>query len=101
MLRRAVLTVTPAPRDRIPTWHSKPATGDKFHKPTAEEQAAKFKALEQQAELSWAEEGDDVPGLKVITLKHMFAPEEVAGRCKHLTMLPRLLCVRFLAAFCF
>jgi hypothetical protein len=44
---------------------------------TKDEQAARIRALAQRAALSWAEEGDESTGLKVVVLKHMFAPGEL------------------------
>ncbi len=46
---------------------------------TPAENAARIKALQQEAQLSWAEEGDSSTGLRVIVLKNLFTQEEVAA----------------------
>lgn len=47
---------------------------------SAKEQAVvRAREAEQRAALSWAEEGDESLGLRVLVLRHMFAPDELAA----------------------
>jgi len=48
--------------------------GIKTHRLTPEEHAARIRAIEQAARLSWAEEGDESFGLRIVVIKHMFNP---------------------------
>ena len=42
--------------------------------------------------LSWAEEGDDATGLRIVVLKGLFTPEEMqGGKCRYSSSSPRLL----------
>lgn len=47
---------------------------------------ARTRAKEQQAALSWAEEGDNSLGLQTVVLKHVFTPEELEGMARMHTM---------------
>ena len=46
---------------------------------TADEQTARIRAAEQKAALSWAEEGDESTGLRIIVLGNVFDPTELAA----------------------
>ena len=53
--------------------------GGKLSSLSAEDQAQRIRSAEQRASLSWAEEGDETIGLRIIVLQNVFDPAELRG----------------------